>query len=432
MKAITLKSRIIILLTIFTIITTGTFVTIQLFHELEAVNRSLEYKVKDYSDQIERAYGLSLSSPDKLNLLAKLLNSLKQEGVIKSAYVFDRSGKIVTSSEFGLLESKGDYSDFQIIDKLQQGGTEFIKGETVVDKTSKTVSVYIPLQEKETVQFIVRVFFSLGDIWDAFAGVYRPALAVGILFILINVALGIFLGRLVIEPIQIFNEAAKTIASGHLDLSVAIETNDELEELAGTFNFMTKELAKMKERAENANPLTKLPGNIVIMEEAEKRIKGGQKFTVIYCDLDNFKAFNDKYGIHKGDEAIKLTAEIFKEALSKKGSAADFIGHEGGDDFILLVSPEHATDITQYIISEFDARIRILYSKEDLEKGCIISTTRDGVVCQFPIMTISLAGVSNVHRVINNYGEITNIAAEVKKKAKKEQRSCFILDKRVN
>jgi diguanylate cyclase (GGDEF)-like protein len=432
MKAITLKSRIIILLTIFTIVTIGIFVTIQLFHELEAVNRSLEYKVKNYSDQIERAYALSMSSPDKINLLAKLLNSLKDESVIKSAYVFDKGGTIVASTEYGAAQNKADYSDFHIIDKLQQGGIEFAKGEAVVDKSSKTVSIYIPLQDKDTVQLIVRVFFSLGDIWDAFAGVYRPALAIGILFILVNIALGVFLGRLVIVPIQIFNEAAKTIASGRLDLTVNIETNDELEELAGTFNFMTKELAKMKERAENANPLTKLPGNIVIMEEAEKRMKGGQKFTVVYCDLDNFKAFNDKYGIHKGDEAIKLTADIFREAIAKKGSAADFIGHEGGDDFILLVSPERAEGITQYIISEFDARVRTLYNKEDLEKGCIVATSRDGVVCQFPIMTISLAGVSNVHRTINNYGEITNIAAEVKKKAKKERRSCFIIDKRVS
>lgn len=145
-----------------------------------------------------------------------------------------------------------------------------------------------------------------------------------------------------------------------------IRTHDELEELGSTFNYMTEELIKMKKRAENANPLTKLPGNIVIHEEVEKRIRENKKFMVVYCDLDNFKAFNDKYGIAKGDQAIKLTADIFKEATKTKGDPDDFVGREGGDDFILLTTPEKAQEVADYIIKEFDKRVRNLYSQEDL------------------------------------------------------------------
>ncbi|MDD5194293.1 MAG: diguanylate cyclase [Candidatus Omnitrophica bacterium] len=432
MKAITLKSRIIILLTIFTILTIGVFVTIQLFHELEAVNRYIETAAANYASEIENKFesitNSALLPAEKLNLLTKGLNSLKESQLIKTAYIFDKQGVIIISTQFGLLEGKGDYNDFHVLNQLAQDS--FIKGETVIDKASKTLSIYIPLKNQQEVQYIARIFFSLGDIWTAMSGVYRPALIVGILLIFINIMLGIFLARLIIGPIQIFNEAAKTIAAGRLELTVDIATNDELQELAGTFNYMTKELVKMKERAENANPLTKLPGNMVIMEEIEKRIKGNQKFTVIYCDLDNFKAFNDKYGIHQGDKAIKLTAEIFKEALKEKGDTNSFLGHEGGDDFILLASPEQAETIANYIIVEFDRKVRTLYTKEDLEKGAIVAHARDGSICSFPIMTISLAGVTNVHRQINSYGEVTNIAAELKKKAKKELRSCFVLDKR--
>jgi len=187
---------------------------------------------------------------------------------------------------------------------------------------------------------------------------------------------------------------------------------------------------KMQRRAENANPLTKLPGNIVIMEEVEKRIAAGTKFTVIYGDLDNFKAFNDKYGIHKGDEAIKLCSVIFKEAVKHCGNSRDFLGHEGGDDFILLTSPDKTESIAQYIMSEFDKRVRSLYEQEDLQRGHIIAHDRDGQVKHFPIMTISLAGVTNQHRQITTYGQVTNIAAEVKKKAKSQQKSCFVLDVR--
>ena len=193
---------------------------------------------------------------------------------------------------------------------------------------------------------------------------------------------------------------------------------------------MTEELIKMKERAENANPLTKLPGNIVIQEEIEKRISQGLKFVVIYCDLDNFKAFNDKYGIAKGDEAIKLTADIFKEAVKAQGNPNDFIGHEGGDDFILLTTPDKAQGIANFTIQEFDKRVRKLYSQEDLNQNSIIAHARDGSIKKFPIMTISLSGVSNEHRTITSYGEVTNIAAEVKKKAKAIESSVFVMDQR--
>jgi len=198
-----------------------------------------------------------------------------------------------------------------------------------------------------------------------------------------------------------------------------------------TFNLMAIDLKKMRQRAENANPLTKLPGNIVIQERVEERISKNEKFTVIYCDLDNFKAFNDKYGIHKGDDAIKLTAEIFKEAVGKNGSADDFIGHEGGDDFILLTAPERADNISSCITTEFDKRIRPLYDNEDLGKGYIEAKARHGdEIIKFPIMTISLAGISNMIRPIASYGEVTNIAAEVKKKAKNMPGSCFVIDQR--
>jgi GGDEF domain-containing protein len=127
-----------------------------------------------------------------------------------------------------------------------------------------------------------------------------------------------------------------------------------------------------------------------------------------------------------------LTAEVFKAAVKNKGNPQDFVGHEGGDDFLLLTTPERAKAIADYIIAEFDKRVRVLYSEEDLQKGCIVAHARDGTIKEFPIMTISLAGVTNAHRPITSYAQITNIAAEVKKKAKKDPHSCFVLDIRTD
>jgi hypothetical protein len=96
----------------------------------------------------------------------------------------------------------------------------------------------------------------------------------------------------------------------------------------------------------------------------------------------------------------------------------------------MITTPDKTQGVADYITQEFDKRIRSLYSQEDLNQGFIIAHGRDNTVKQFPIMTISLAGVSNESRPVSSYAEVTNIAAEVKKKAKAIGKSVFVLDKR--
>jgi len=428
----TLRNRIILILVTFTIIAIALFVFVQLSHELNTLNKIKETNATVISLVLQNTWDkistFNIPPSEKIKFFSKKINALRDANEITEAYVLDKDGNIVFSTKKALEGAKGDFNDNHAIKESNEGKP--LEDETFIDQSSKTLSMYVLLQEQDGTKSLARIFFSLGDIWEAYARVYHPAFIIGILLILLNIILAISLARLVIGPIKVFNNAAKIIASGRLDLRVNIATGDELEALARTFNFMTDELIKMKERAENANPLTKLPGNIVIREEIEKRISEGKKFTVIYCDLDNFKAYNDKYGIAKGDEAITLTGEIFKEAIKNKGNNDDFVGHEGGDDFLLITNPERTASITDFIISEFDKRVRSLFDKEDLERGFIVAHARDGSVKQFPIMTISLAGVSNENRRITSYAEVTNIAAEIKKKAKKLEKSCFVLDQR--
>ncbi len=433
MQAISLKTRIIILLVIFTFLALAIFVGIQLNHELRLIVNYLALSAQESARQIEEELKIKvLESPlkweEKLRLVGTMLRSLKENNSIYMAYLFDAQGEILSSTEPYLVGDTIGYTDLKILDEVfsQEKQNRYV----LVDKAQRLLFVYLFFSEKDQPDFGLKIAFPLGDIWTAFGKVYQPAMLVGIGVILVNIFLGVALARLIIGPIKVFNLAAKKIAAGQLDLRVDISTGDELEELAQTFNIMSQELVKMKERAENANPLTKLPGNVVIREEVEKRIKAGKRFTVIYSDLDNFKSFNDKYGIARGDEVIKLTAEIMRQALKEKGRGQDFLGHEGGDDFILLTTPEEAHAIADFIIKEFDRRVRSLYSQEDLEKGGIVSTARDGSIKFFPIMTISLMGVSNVVRELRSYAEATNIAVELKKKAKQEPISCFVLDRR--
>ena len=177
--------------------------------------------------------------------------------------------------------------------------------------------------------------------------------------------------------------------------------------------------------------MTKLPGNNMIREEVERRIKNDEKFVAIHVDLDNFKAYNDHYGIAKGDEIIKLTSKVLENALKVKGGAGDFIGHEGGDDFFMITASSRGEAVAQEIISSFDSQIRAFYTKEDQEAGFIMEKSRRGELMKFPIMTISLAGVTNQFRPISSYAELTNIAVNVKSKVKQIQKSTFLVDRRI-
>ncbi|MBN2026276.1 MAG: response regulator [Actinobacteria bacterium] len=179
-----------------------------------------------------------------------------------------------------------------------------------------------------------------------------------------------------------------------------------------------------------ASPLTGLPGNRAIEEAIESRINAGLKFAVCYIDLDEFKAYNDRYGFHAGSGVIKMTSEAILEAVDKYGDPEDFIGHIGGDDFIVVTEMERAPLLSQEIIRLFDRRIPEHYENEDRERGAIVSTDRQGNINEFPIMTISIAITHNTYRNLDHPGKVAQIAAELKKYAKSMEGSNFVFDRR--
>ncbi len=179
-----------------------------------------------------------------------------------------------------------------------------------------------------------------------------------------------------------------------------------------------------------ANPLTGLRGNLEIQSEITRRIFNRDLFTVIYADLDNFKAYNDVYGFASGDRAIKLTADILLDCIHEFGATTDFVGHVGGDDFILIVYPKNADMISENIIKSFDKKIVELYSLEDRKKGFISTANRQGQMIQYPIISISLAAVSNENRNLISHLQVAEIAAELKKRAKSIAGSAYVKDLR--
>lgn len=430
----TLQIRLISFLIASSLFLIGTFTTIQLNNQIQKTRefdiyqaRQDAFLVRDKVESVFSTYDEKTSRSILIDEVKNVFKTVLEGSVIQTVSLLDKDGyPIILEGDLRLFFE----DDKSFIAEVAKSGerTKWIKPS--VDKKHKVISLFITFNNPSG--YILKLTFSLANIQKALNAVYVPIMVTVLLVITGNVLLGVLLSWALILPIKILNRATKDVAAGNLDLRIHINTKDELEELSNTFNYMTVELKKMKAKAENANPLTKLPGNIIIQEEVEKRINAGENFALIYFDLDHFKAFNDKYGVHAGDNAIMLTMDILKESIAKEGKGDDFIGHEGGDDFLLLTISERVDRIADYVIKEFDKRIRALYADDDLKNGYIETRGRESdQLLKFPIMTISLAGVSNAKKDINSYAQLTNIAAEVKSAAKKIAGSKFVMDRRI-
>lgn len=180
----------------------------------------------------------------------------------------------------------------------------------------------------------------------------------------------------------------------------------------------------------DANPLTRLPGNVSINRELEDKIRRNESFAVLYTDLDNFKALNDYYGFQKGDELIKETARILMNCAQQKGTVKDFVGHIGGDDFVVITNPDNAEDLAKKVIADFDKAAPNFFDQKDRVKGFIETKGRDGLVHKFGFPTISIGIISTEQRQFSHVAEIGSVGAELKKLAKKFSESKYVFDRR--
>ncbi len=184
-------------------------------------------------------------------------------------------------------------------------------------------------------------------------------------------------------------------------------------------------------RALDPNPLTRLPGNTSILREIQETLDMEKDMAIAYLDVDNFKAFNDKYGFARGDEALRMTARILSNIIHDYIHEEAFVGHVGGDDFVFTVPTVYIEKICERIIQSFDSIVPSLYEESDRERGYITSKDRTGKKTKFPIMTISIALVLNDKKRFKHYGEVSETASQVKKHVKKLPGSNFMSDRRL-
>ena len=173
---------------------------------------------------------------------------------------------------------------------------------------------------------------------------------------------------------------------------------------------------RRSERDQNSNSLTKLPTNILINRIITERLT--DNISILYLDLDNFKAYNDSYGFILGNNVIQHTVKILIESIKLHGNTTDFIGHIGGDDFIIVSTHETAEQIASTICKKFDNTIFQFYSTEHQATKKIVTLDRQGNSKEFPLLSLSIAIVSNEYRSLTSLAHISTIAAELKNYAK--------------
>lgn len=178
------------------------------------------------------------------------------------------------------------------------------------------------------------------------------------------------------------------------------------------------------------SPLTGLPGNVQIQAEMKQRLLNKENFSMIYFDLDNFKAYNDIYGFLNGDEIIKFTARTIIKNIHMSTNEEKFVGHIGGDDFVAIVGGMECEQICQNIVAEFDREVVKYFTPEDVEKGYLEVPNRKGIIEQYPITTISVSAVVVDAGRFHNALEIGEVAAQVKHLAKITPGSTYVIDRR--
>ncbi len=182
------------------------------------------------------------------------------------------------------------------------------------------------------------------------------------------------------------------------------------------------------QQAYDCNPLSHLPGNNSINREIDFRLQNEVDFMLVYADLDSFKAYNDCYGYERGDRIIQMVAKILSDEIDEQ----DFLGHVGGDDFVLILHPNDWRKKLESILTIFSAESRMMYHQADRQRGYIITEDRQGQEQNFALMSLSLAVVSCPPKSFVSHITVSEVASEVKHLAKNEPGNSIVVNRRTS
>jgi diguanylate cyclase (GGDEF)-like protein len=249
-----------------------------------------------------------------------------------------------------------------------------------------------------------------------------------------------------LETLRLLREDARTSHLPVLMVTARAKRQDAIEGLdAGADDYITKPfdadelVARVRAALRRAdqqrlrNPLTGLPGNESILGELSDRLREKQEFALLYVDLDQFKPFNDHYGFLRGDAALRALARLLHEVQDDLMEPDTFVGHVGGDDFVVIVSPDLAEPAAELICRRFDEFAPELYDPEDRRLGIEVADRR-GVPQRYGLLSLSIGIASTDRREFAHQGEVVATATEMKRYAKSRRLtgSNYAIDRRAD
>jgi diguanylate cyclase (GGDEF)-like protein len=186
-----------------------------------------------------------------------------------------------------------------------------------------------------------------------------------------------------------------------------------------------RQLIRMQQSS--LSPLTLLPGGLQLERAINYKINGVDPWSILYLDLDNFKAFNDVYGFLAGNSMILLVGQICQQVARDHGNVEDFVGHVGGDDFVVVTTPDRVKILCYQILIRYKKESQALYHPDDRERGTISGVDRKGRPYQFPLVSLSIGVVSSQFHYPHSLEEIGALAAEAKRRAKQSPDNVFCI-----
>ena len=328
--------------------------------------------------------------------------------------------KVYPSNNLCRLES--DYTDYTALTNQIFSGQPVEKNtlKRVVGKISRTIEVIREdqlqsLEKKLKISDEKEASTVSRAMGMAFFGVFAAFVVAGLM---------IYSFATSIRKLQ---RATHRIADGDFDYDPMIPHGDEIGVLSQDFMRMATRLKELEQISLDASPLTRLPGNIAIERSINRRLRERISFAMCYLDLDNFKSYNDRYGYIRASELIKEAGQVIHTAVKGLNDPDAFVGHIGGDDFVVIISADLTAQACQIIIRSIDELVPNYYSDEDRTAGAIEGHDRYGVQRRFPLISISIAAMVCEPGDYATAAEIATAAADIKERVKKSSGSNYII-----
>jgi diguanylate cyclase (GGDEF)-like protein len=259
---------------------------------------------------------------------------------------------------------------------------------------------------------------------------YKALFVFGIASVLMSAGIASLFARSISSSVRHLKLSIQQISDNKFDDIRQLGSSDEFGEVSRSIAIMSRKIEFLENLYLATNPLTLLPGGVTIDDTIRTRLDASVPTALCMIDIDNFKVFNDRYGFARGNEVIQATAKIIANAVTEAGTSDDFIGHIGGDDFVVVTSTEKYEKICKEIIKSFDEKIPAFYDPSDRQKGTIVGISRQGQELVFPLMTVSIGVVTDQNGAIRDHLVLSRLAAELKELAKSLPGSVYVLEKR--